>query len=102
MWISGVWSGRVVNRGSATGVIQVRRFLHAPILELPVRATTLLNQLLDLAGAVVDPGSWQVGPGGGEVRVRVRLPAGSWSAHVVSSGQGIGMTHVKTCSYTAL
>jgi transposase len=39
-----------------------------------VRATTLLNQLLNLSGTVVvDPGSWQVGAGGGEVRVRLRL-----------------------------
>jgi transposase len=39
-----------------------------------VRATTLLNRLLNLPGtAVVDPGSWQVEPGGGEVLVRVGL-----------------------------
>lgn len=39
-----------------------------------MRATTLLNRLLDLPGAVaVDPGSWQVEPGGGEIVVRVRL-----------------------------
>jgi transposase len=39
-----------------------------------VRATTLLNQLLNLPGtAVVDPGSWQVGPDGGGVRIRLRL-----------------------------
>jgi transposase len=39
-----------------------------------VRATTLLNRLLTLPGvAVVDPGSWQVEPGGGEICVRVRL-----------------------------
>ena len=39
-----------------------------------MRATTLLNQLLNLPGtAVVDPGSWRVGPGSGEVRVRLRL-----------------------------
>jgi transposase len=38
-----------------------------------VRATTLLNQLLKLPGtAAVDPGSWQVGPDGGEVRIRLR------------------------------
>jgi transposase len=39
-----------------------------------VRATTLLNQLLNLPGtAAVDPGSWQVGPDGGEVRIRLGL-----------------------------
>jgi transposase len=39
-----------------------------------VRATTLLNRLLGLPGvAAVDPGSWQVEPGGGEIHVRVRL-----------------------------
>jgi transposase len=39
-----------------------------------VRATTLLNSLLGLPGvAAVDPGSWQVEPGGGEIVVRVRL-----------------------------
>jgi transposase len=39
-----------------------------------VRATTLLNRLLSLPGvAVVDPGSWQVEAGSGEVHVRVRL-----------------------------
>ena len=39
-----------------------------------MRATTLLNRLLNLPGtAVVDPGSWQVEPGGGEVLVRVGL-----------------------------
>jgi transposase len=39
-----------------------------------VRATTLLNQLLNLPGtAAVDPGSWQVGPCGGEVWVCLRL-----------------------------
>jgi transposase len=39
-----------------------------------VRATTLLNQLLNLPGtAAVDPGSWQVGPGSGVVRVRLCL-----------------------------
>lgn len=39
-----------------------------------MRATTLLNRLLDLPGVVVvDPGSWQVEPGGVEVVVRVRL-----------------------------
>ena len=39
-----------------------------------MRATTLLNRLLGLPGtAAVDPGSWQVEPGGGEVCLRVRL-----------------------------
>lgn len=39
-----------------------------------MRATTLLNRLLGLPGvAAVDPWSWQVEPGGGEIRVRVRL-----------------------------
>ena len=39
-----------------------------------MRATTLLNQLLNLPGTVgVDPGSWQVGSGGGEVGIRLRL-----------------------------
>ena len=39
-----------------------------------MRATTLLNCLLGLPGAAaVDPGSWQVEPGGGEIGVRVRL-----------------------------
>jgi transposase len=39
-----------------------------------VRATTLLNRLLTLPGTVVvDPGSWRVDSGGGEVRVRLRL-----------------------------
>lgn len=39
-----------------------------------MRATTLLNRLLGLPGAaMVDPQSWQVEPGGGEIRVRVRL-----------------------------
>jgi transposase len=39
-----------------------------------VRATTLLNQLLTLAGtAAVDPGLWQVEPDGGEVRACFRL-----------------------------
>ena len=39
-----------------------------------MRATTLLDSLLGLPGvAAVDPGSWQVEPGGGEVVVRVRL-----------------------------
>lgn len=39
-----------------------------------MRATTLLNRLLDLPGvAAVDPQSWQVEPGGGEIGVRVRL-----------------------------
>jgi transposase len=39
-----------------------------------VRATTLLNRLLGLPGvAAVDPESWQVEPGGGEIHVRVRL-----------------------------
>jgi transposase len=39
-----------------------------------VRATTLLNQLLNLPGTVaVDSGSWQVGSGGGEVWVGLRL-----------------------------
>ena len=39
-----------------------------------MRATTLLTRLLNLPGAaVIDPGSWQVDPGGGEIRVRVRL-----------------------------
>jgi transposase len=39
-----------------------------------VRATTLLNRLLGLSGvAAVDPESWQVEPGGGEIHVRVRL-----------------------------
>jgi len=39
-----------------------------------VRATTLLNRLLVLPGvAAVDPGSWQVEAGGGEIHVRVRL-----------------------------
>jgi transposase len=39
-----------------------------------VRATTLLTRLLCLPGtAAVDPGSWQVERGGGEVCVRVRL-----------------------------
>jgi transposase len=39
-----------------------------------VRATTLLNRLLGLPGvAAVDPGSWQVEPGGGEIVVRCRL-----------------------------
>ena len=39
-----------------------------------MRATTLLNQLLNLPGTVVvDPGSWQVDLGGGEVRVRLCL-----------------------------
>jgi transposase len=39
-----------------------------------VRATTLLNRLLNLPGtAAVDPGSWLVEPGGGEVCIRVRL-----------------------------
>jgi transposase len=39
-----------------------------------VRATTLLTRLLNLPGvAAVDPGSWQVEPGDGEMRVRVRL-----------------------------
>lgn len=39
-----------------------------------MRATTLLNRLLGLLGvAVVDPGSWQVGPDAGEVVFRVRL-----------------------------
>jgi hypothetical protein len=40
----------------------------------PVRAATLLNRLLGLEGvAAVDPESWQVEPGGGEIVVRVRL-----------------------------
>jgi transposase len=39
-----------------------------------VRATTLLTRLLGLPGvAAVDPGSWQVESGGGEICVRVRL-----------------------------
>lgn len=38
-----------------------------------MRATTLLNRLLGLSGVVVDPRSWQVEPGGGEICVRVRL-----------------------------
>jgi transposase len=39
-----------------------------------VRATTLLNQVLNLPGTVaVDPGSWLVGPGDGEIGVRLRL-----------------------------
>lgn len=39
-----------------------------------MRATTLLNRLLDLPGTVVvDPGSWLVEQGGGEVVFRVRL-----------------------------
>lgn len=39
-----------------------------------MRATTLLTRLLGLPGvAAVDPGSWQVEPGGGEICVRVRL-----------------------------
>ncbi len=39
-----------------------------------MRATTLLNRLLNLPGtAAVDPGSWQVGPDAGEIRVRLRL-----------------------------
>lgn len=39
-----------------------------------MRATTLLNRLLGLEGvAAVDPQSWQVEPGGGEIGVRVRL-----------------------------
>lgn len=39
-----------------------------------MRATTLLNSLVGLPGvAAVDPGSWQVEPGGGEIVVRVRL-----------------------------
>ncbi|MGH3869528.1 MAG: hypothetical protein ACRDQ4_26170 [Pseudonocardiaceae bacterium] len=39
-----------------------------------MRATTLLNSLLGLRGvAVVDPGSWLVELGGGEIVVRVRL-----------------------------
>lgn len=39
-----------------------------------MRATTLLNQLLNLPGtAAVDSGSWQVGPGSGEVWVGLRL-----------------------------
>jgi transposase len=39
-----------------------------------VRATTLLTRLLELPGVVaVDPGSWQVEPGRGEMVVRVRL-----------------------------
>ncbi|MGH3835941.1 MAG: helix-turn-helix domain-containing protein [Pseudonocardiaceae bacterium] len=39
-----------------------------------MRATTLLNRLLGLPGvAAVDPGSWQVEPGGGEIQVRFRL-----------------------------
>jgi transposase len=39
-----------------------------------VRATTLVNQLLNLPGtAAVDPGSWQVGPGDGEIGVCLRL-----------------------------
>ncbi|MGH3686221.1 MAG: hypothetical protein ACRDRU_01105 [Pseudonocardiaceae bacterium] len=37
-----------------------------------MRATTLLNSLLGLPGvAAVDPQSWQVEPGGGEIVVRV-------------------------------
>jgi transposase len=44
------------------------------MLELPVRATTLLTGLLDLPGVVaVDPGSWQLKPGQDEVVVRMRL-----------------------------
>jgi transposase len=39
-----------------------------------VRATTLLNRLLNLPGvAAVDPQLWQGEPGGGEIGVRVRL-----------------------------
>ena len=39
-----------------------------------MRATTLLNQVLNLPGtAAVDPGSWQLGPGDGEIGVRLRL-----------------------------
>ncbi len=39
-----------------------------------MRATTLLNRLLDLPGvAAVDPQSWQVEAGGGEMGVRFRL-----------------------------
>ncbi|MBV9140169.1 MAG: ISL3 family transposase [Pseudonocardiales bacterium] len=39
-----------------------------------MRATTLLNRFLNLPGtAVVDPGSWQVESGGGEIRVCLRL-----------------------------
>jgi hypothetical protein len=52
--------------GSTAMDVQVRRLLHTPILEPPVRATTLLNRLLGLPGAaMVDPQSWQVEPGGG-------------------------------------
>ncbi len=40
-----------------------------------MRATTLLNRLLGLPGvAAIDPGSWQVAPGGGEIQGI----AGSW------------------------
>lgn len=39
-----------------------------------MRATTLLTRLLNLPGtAAVDPGSWLVEPGGGEMCVRLRL-----------------------------
>lgn len=39
-----------------------------------MRATTLLNRLLGLPGvAAVDPGSWPLEPGGGEIQVRCRL-----------------------------
>ncbi len=70
--MGGVWYGPGGWWGGAHGRDLGSKAPTRSILELPVRATTLLNRLLGLPGtAVIDPGSWQVAVGGGEVCVRL-------------------------------